>query len=179
MKDLNYFKKLHEAEEEKEETTDTEETDVDITDEETDDETTDEEGDSKDETEEDEEASTEETFVELFNDESFVDAFKVEIKQYISEKLLEDEFNSFTVLPFVEINFKDDVYGVNIEFESAVTINVNEDGKVIEKDIPNVDIVKYKTPEMDNITLLEDEIGKETITMYVTEAIDEIKNVPR
>ena len=197
MKGLNYFKKttsmkdfmkeMHELDEwatrkmNEEEEEDTGDEDIFGGDEETGDEETGDEGDKKDEPDDEEskEESEEENFVKLFDDEDFNTAFKVATKQYISEKLLEDEFNSFTVLPFLEFSFKEDVYGINIEFESAVNINVDSEGKVVEKDIPNVELVKYKTPEMDNIKVLEDEIGKETITMYVTEAIDEIENIPR
>lgn len=179
MKDLNYFKRLHEAEEDEkdEEITDTEETDVDV--EETDDETSDEDTEDEPETEEEKEKFHEEEFVNMFTDESFTKAFKNEVKQYVTEKLLDDEFNSFTVLPYVEFVYKDENYGVNIEFESAVSINIGEDGKVVESDVPDVDVIKYKTPLMDNVTLLEDEMGKETIGLFVKEAIEEIKNVPK
>lgn len=168
MRKLEYFKKLYE-----------EDDITDLTGDETSDDT-DEKTDKEDKDDpSEEEESNEEEFVNLFSDSSFVDAFKSNLKQYISEKILEDEYNSFTIIPLLEINFKDESYNISIEFESAVTINVNEDGKVIEKDLPDVELIKYKTPVMDNITLLDNEIGKETISLYVKEAIDEIKQVPR
>jgi hypothetical protein len=181
MKDLKHFKRLHEAEEDEDIT-------ADITDDTSDEETSDEDTDTTEEDtdkaedkpeEEDEEESNEKEFTKMFDDQGFVDAFKNAITQYISEKLLDDEFNSFTVLPLVETEYKDETYSVSIDLETAATININDDGKVVQKDIPEVDVVKFKTPMMDNLAVLEDEISKETISLYVMEAIEEIKKVPR
>jgi len=171
MKDLKYFKALLEADDENTNSFDTA----------SDAETEKKPEDSKDKPEEpkDEEKSNEEEFIKMFDDTSFIDAFKSSIKQYISEKLLDDDYNSFTVLPFIEIEFNDDTYGINVEFESAVSINIDDDGKVVEKDIPDVSDIKFKTPLMDDLTIIENQSDRETISVYILEAIDEIKNVSR
>tara|TARA_R110000796_G_scaffold192641_1_gene309291 strand:+ start:4939 stop:5487 length:549 start_codon:yes stop_codon:yes gene_type:complete len=182
MRKLDYFKKqpLLEAEEEEikdEEETTEEETDVEETD--VDEEDPKEDEPKEEDEEEDEEATNEDEFIDMFLSEGFVSSFKDTIKQYVSENNLDDDFNSFTVLPFVEIQYKDEVYGLNAEFESAVTININDDGKVVESDVPDVDVIKYKTPAMDDLTILENEIGKDTISVFIKKALKEIKNVPR
>lgn len=182
MKDFNYFKRLNEknlneAEEDITDTeTDTTDTETDVT---ADEDPAAEDKPAEDKPEEDEEASNEEEFIKMFDDQSFVDAFQNSIVQYVSEKLLQDEFNSFSVLPFIETEFKDDTFGVSIELETAATMNVNEEGKIVQKDIPEVDIVKYKIPVMDNLALMESESDKETISIFVMEALDSIKKVPR
>jgi len=155
MKNLNYFKNLFEAEDNTGATADSAKSSTDI------------------------EKGEEDVFIELFSDESFLDAFKNSIKQYVSENLLDDDYNSFSVLPFIEITYKDETYGISVEFESGISINIDDDGKVIENDISDVDIIKYKTPLMDNLTLMENEIGNDTIGLFVKEALQDIKNVSR
>ena len=83
------------------------------------------------------------------------------------------------MLPFVEVYYKDGEYGINVEFESAVSMNVDDSGKVVERDIPDVKSVKYKTPAMDNLTVLETPNGMDVIGVMVKEALEEIKTVPR
>ena len=159
---------INEEEEEKE----TE--DVDVETEET------EEKESKEEPEEeDEESSNEESLIKIFEDVSFVDAFKNSTKQYVSEKILDEEYNSFTIIPLIETDYKDETYALSIEFSSSVSINVSEDGEVVDKNISNVETIKYKTPTMDNMALLEDETAKGLVELSVVEALDNIKKVPR
>tara|TARA_Y100001937_G_C7107392_1_gene325766 strand:+ start:1204 stop:1737 length:534 start_codon:yes stop_codon:yes gene_type:complete len=177
MKDYRkFFKQIleqHINEKEEEETVDveTEET------EETGDET--EKTGETEEPEEDEDASNEESLIKIFEDESFVDAFKNSTKQYVSEKILDEEYNSFTIIPLIETEYKDETYALSIEFSSLVSINVNENGEVVDKNISNVETIKYKTPLMDNMTLLEDETAKGLVELSVVEALDNIKKVPR
>ena len=160
---------INEAEEEEEEEVETEETEKEVPEEETEKETEDE----------DEESSNEESLVKIFEDESFVDAFKNSTKQYVSEKLLDDEYNSFTIIPLIETIYKDETYALSIEFSSSVSINVNEKGDVVDKQISNIETIKFKTPMMDNMTLLEDESAKGVIELYIMESLDDIKKVPR
>mgnify|MGYP003111443625 CR=1 FL=1 len=178
MKDYRkFFKQILEQqinEEEKEE-------EVDVETEETGDETeeTGDETETTEEPEEDEDASNEEGLIKIFEDESFVDAFKNSTKQYVSEKILDEEYNSFTIIPLIETEYKDETYALSIEFSSLVSINVNEDGEVVDKNISNVETIKYKTPTMDNMALLEDETAKGLVELSVVEALDNIKKVPR
>ena len=177
MKDYRKFFKqileqhINEKEEEKTVDVETEET------EETGDET--EKTGETEEPEEDEDASNEESLIKIFEDESFVDAFKNSTKQYVSEKILDEEYNSFTIIPLIETEYKDETYALSIEFSSLVSINVNENGEVVDKNISNVETIKYKTPLMDNMTLLEDETAKGLVELSVVEALDNIKKVPR
>jgi len=153
---------INEEEEEEEEEVETEETE------------------SKEEPEEDdEESSNEESLIKIFEDESFVDAFKNSTKQYVSEKILDEEYNSFTIIPLIETDYKDETYALSIEFSSSVSINVNEDGEVVDKNIPNVETIKFKTPLMDNMAILEDESAKGLVELSVVEALDNIKKVAR
>tara|TARA_B100000497_G_scaffold121543_1_gene151444 strand:- start:3056 stop:3586 length:531 start_codon:yes stop_codon:yes gene_type:complete len=138
-----------------------------------------EEKESKEEPEEDEESSNEESLIKIFEDESFVDAFKNSTKQYVSEKILDEEYNSFTIIPLIETDYKDETYALSIEFSSSVSINVSEDGEVVDKNIPNVETIKFKTPLMDNMAILEDETAKGLVELSVVEALDNIKKVPR
>lgn len=177
MKDYRKFFKqileqhINEKEEEEKVDVETEET------EETGDET--EKTGETEEPEEDEDASNEESLIKIFEDESFVDAFKNSTKQYVSEKILDEEYNSFTIIPLIETEYKDETYALSIEFSSLVSINVNENGEVVDKNISNVETIKYKTPLMDNMTLLEDETAKGLVELSVVEALDNIKKVPR
>lgn len=126
-----------------------------------------------------EEENEENKFISLFDDESFLKAFKNTIKQYCYENLLEDEYNSFTVLPLIEIVFENEDYDISIEFESAASFNIDLDGKVIEKEIPDIELIKFKTPEMDDMNKLEDNIAFESISMYIKQSLEEIKKVSR
>lgn len=166
-----FYKRILEQQINEEEEKETE--DVDVETEET------EEKESKEEPEEDEESSNEESLIKIFEDESFVDAFKNSTKQYVSEKILDEEYNSFTIIPLIETDYKDETYALSIEFSSSVSINVSEDGEVVDKNIPNIETIKFKTPLMDNMAILEDESAKGLVELSVVEALDNIKKVPR
>jgi len=169
-----FYKRILEQQINEEEEKETEEVDV-----ETEETGETEETDKTEEPEEDEDASNEESLIKIFEDESFVDAFKNSTKQYVSEKILDDEYNSFTIIPLIETDYKDETYALSIEFSSSVSINVSEDGEVVDKNISNVETIKYKTPTMDNMALLEDETAKGLVELSVVEALDNIKKVPR
>jgi hypothetical protein len=128
---------------------------------------------------EEEEKKDEDKFIGLLDDEAFTEAMTNATTQYISENMLDDEYNSFAIIPYIEFTYEDLPYGLSIEFESAVTINIDKDGKVFEKDVPGVKQVKYKTPEMDEMTILEDITGQTTIDLLVKEIVKEIKKVAR
>ena len=128
---------------------------------------------------EEEEKKDEDKFVDMLNDQEFIEAITNATTQYISENMLGDEYNSFAIVPYIEFTYNDLPYGLSIEFESAVTINIDKDGKVFEKDVPSVDQVKYKTPEMDEMTILEDITGKTTIDLLIKDIVKGIKKVAR
>ena len=136
-----------------------------------------EEDDAEEEEEEEEEG--EEELIKIFEDELFVDAFKSSVKQYVSEKILDAEYNSFTIIPLIETTYKDETYSISVEFSSSVSINVDEEGKIIDKDIAGIETIKFKTPVMDNMALLENESAKGLVELAVVEALDDIKKVPR
>lgn len=121
----------------------------------------------------------EEEFIKMFDDNAFVETFNDDVKQYVSENLLEDNYNSFVVLPYIEYIYKDETYGISIEFESSISININDDGKVVETNYSDVENIKFKTPTMDNVMILEDTIGKEKISQYIKESILQINKVAR
>jgi len=164
MKELKYFKRILEAEKEDDtfaSDSPTEETGA--------------TADDKPTTPEDDETNNEEQFTKMLDDVDFVTSYKTTLKQYVSENLLYDEYNSFTVLPFFEVEYKDESYGFSVEFETAVTINVDENDKIIEKNLTDVDTFKYKTPTMDNLVLLEDKSATEMVSLFTMEALNEIK----
>lgn len=142
------------------------------------------EGDKKDKKEEvktpdEQEEEKERKFVDMLQDQDFISAFTNEMKKYVSKHLLNDDYNSFAVIPFVEFLFKENQYGLSIEFESAVTFNIDDKGNVYEKDIPKVSHIKYTTPEIDELVDLEDEIGATFVDSMTRDALDEIKKVSR
>lgn len=157
---------VNEAEED---ITDTEDTEEDITDTETDEPEEEEDADEKDE----------EIFTKMFLEEGFVKGFNDTVKQYVSETMLDDDFNSFTILPYIEIFYKDEEYCINVEFESAVTINLDDEGKVVESDIPDIERIKFKTPLMNNLINLENPVGQDSISVFIKNALKDIKQVPR
>ena len=132
---------------------------------------------SEDEPDEDE--TNEQAFTDMFLNDGFIDSFKSQIKQYVSETNLTDNYNSFAIIPYLEILFEDETYGFNTEFESAVVINIDKEGKVIESDIPDVDTIKYQTPVMEELVNMENEVSKDAIGVFVKEALEDIKEVPR
>tara|TARA_R110001592_G_scaffold353625_1_gene652649 strand:+ start:388 stop:891 length:504 start_codon:yes stop_codon:yes gene_type:complete len=135
--------------------------------------------DDKTEDVDDEEVENEETIVNVFEDESFISAFKNSIKQYVSEKILTDDYNSFSIIPPIDIDYKDETYTLTAKFESAVSITVDDKGDVIDKDISSIEEIRYKTPMMDIMEVLEDDAAKELIELYVMESLNDIKKVAR
>ncbi len=181
MKSLDYFK-LYEAEE-KEDVNSNPDDSADSADDKKSSEDSSKENEETPEDEkssvEKEEEETQDEFVSMLDDQGFVNAMSNAIQQYTSEKMLEDNYNSFTILPYIEFQYNDEDYGVNVEFESAVTINVDDKGKVIKTDIPNIDEVKYKTPSNDDLVSLTDNEGLESITVLVKDSLEKIKKVSR
>lgn len=135
--------------------------------------------DDEPQTPEETEEENKDKFVLLLDDTDFSKALDNAVTQYTSEKMLDDEYNSFAILPYVELVFEDSPYGISVEFESAVTINIDKDGKVVEREVPGINVVKYKIPEMDELEVLEDELGKTKVDLLVKDALKSIKNVPR
>ena len=127
----------------------------------------------------DEDVENEETIVNVFEDESFISAFKNSIKQYVSEKILTDDYNSFSIIPPIDIDYKDETYTLTAKFESAVSITVDDKGDVIDKDIPSIEEIRYKTPMMDIMEVLENDAAKGLIELYVMESLNDIKKVAR
>ena len=141
-----------------------------------------EEEDKKEElpTPEEKEEEEEKKFINILQDQDFVSAFSNEVKKYVSKHLLNDDYNSFAVLPFISFLFKDSQYGISVDFESALTFNIDEKGNVYEKDIsPKISSVKYTTPEFDELVDLEDEIGITFIDTIIRDALEDIKKVSR
>jgi hypothetical protein len=137
------------------------------------------EGKDDEDEEDEEEEEGEEELIKIFEDEAFVDAFKNSTKQYVSEKILDEEYNSFTIIPLIETTYKDETYSISVEFSSSVSINVDEEGKVVDKDIAGIETIKFKTPVMDVMALLENESAKGLVELTIIEALDDIKKVPR
>ena len=126
-----------------------------------------------------EEESNLESLTKAFEDESFVAAFKNSLKQYVSEKILTDDYNSFSIIPPIDTDYKDETYTISISFSSAVSITVDDKGSIVDREISDIGDIKYKTPTMDVMELLEDEGTKGLIDLYIMESLDDIKKVAR
>jgi hypothetical protein len=119
--------------------------------------------------------TNEDIFIKLLKQNSFRKEFKESLLRYIKDNNIDDEVNDFTILPFIEIEYKNDTYSVYCEFESAVQIK-KEDDKITEINVVPVKSIKYMLPKMETMTKLESADDLEFISKYIMDCIKSLKN---
>lgn len=130
--------------------------------------------DKEEDTEPSEEEQKQNKFLTLLDDKNFISNIEKTLKQYVLENLLVDSVNSFKIIPFVDFTYKDENYGLSVEFDTPCIMNFDKKNKISETDLGEIGTINYTTPEIDNLNVMDSEKGITIISSMVIKTLSDI-----
>lgn len=131
-------------------------------------------GDDEDDENETTDEKLESDFIELLDNKNFIENIQIGVKQYVLENLLKEKVNSFKIIPFVEFSHEDEDFGVSVEFDAPCIFNFDKNDKLKESEIATIRTIKYTTPDLTDLTTLENEKGVTIISTLISDILNDI-----